>query len=133
VFAFPLSKIRHLRGAAADDLRIVELQPGGELITWPTLDVDLGVPGLIAASFPGSFAARQLGRRGGSATSAAKADAARANGAKGGRPRRAAGEVPTDIKRAETQIAAGRGVAHGKAHALLRKRTLKSKNHASGS
>jgi hypothetical protein len=90
MFGFPLSKIPHLRGASAEQLLEVELGPGGHLVSWPALDMDLSVPGLIAASFPLSFAARQLGRRGGSSTSDAKAEAARANGAKGGRPRRAA-------------------------------------------
>jgi hypothetical protein len=90
LFGFPLSKIRHLRGASPEELRTVETTPGGSGVSWPALDMDLSVPGLIAASFPKSFAARQLGKRGGSATSDAKAEAARANGAKGGRPRRAA-------------------------------------------
>jgi hypothetical protein len=89
-FAFPVSRIRELRGVAPNILRTVGLDPAGDLVMWPDLDVDLSVPGLIAASFPRSTAARQLGRKGGSATSDAKADAARANGAKGGRPRRSA-------------------------------------------
>jgi hypothetical protein len=51
---------------------------------WEALDVDLSIPGLIA----GIFGTRSyMARRAGQATSPAKAAAARANGAKGGRPR----------------------------------------------
>ncbi|PZR07781.1 MAG: DUF2442 domain-containing protein, partial [Azospirillum brasilense] len=51
------------------------------------LDADLSVPGLLAGLFgTRAFMARQAGR----ATSPAKAAAARANGARGGRPRKSA-------------------------------------------
>jgi hypothetical protein len=49
--------------------------------------VDLSIPGLLAGLFgTKSYMARHAGQ----ATSAAKAAAARVNGAKGGRPRKAA-------------------------------------------
>jgi DNA invertase Pin-like site-specific DNA recombinase len=54
---------------------------------WEELDTDLSVAGLLAGLF-GTRA--HLARQAGSATSPAKAAAARANGAKGGRPRRSA-------------------------------------------
>jgi len=51
------------------------------------LDVDLSIPGLLAGLFgTKAYMARHAGR----ATSPAKAAAARANGAKGGRPRKSA-------------------------------------------
>lgn len=56
---------------------------------WDALDTDLSVPGLLVGLFgTKSFMARHAGR----ATSPAKAGAARANGAKGGGPRKAASE-----------------------------------------
>ena len=82
--------IAQLTGANAAQLSAVSLDPSGGLVEWDALDVDLSVPGLLAASVPRSIAARQLGGRGGRSTSDAKASAARSNGAKGGRPRKAA-------------------------------------------
>jgi hypothetical protein len=56
---------------------------------WPALDVDLFVPALLAGVFgTRAWMARELARVGGQARSAAKTKAARANGAKGGRPRK---------------------------------------------
>jgi hypothetical protein len=51
------------------------------------------VPGLLAGLFgTKAYMDRQRAARAGSATAAAKAAAARRNGAKGGRPRKAAGK-----------------------------------------
>ena len=52
---------------------------------WPQLDEDYSVPGLMNGVFG---AAKWLAARAGRGTSEAKAAAARANGAKGGRPRK---------------------------------------------
>jgi hypothetical protein len=49
--------------------------------------VDHFVPGLLNHIFGTSRWMAELGRRGGSSTSATKAAAARANGKKGGRPK----------------------------------------------
>jgi hypothetical protein len=58
---------------------------------WPTLDVDLYVPALVSGIFgTRDWMSKQLARVAGQAKSPAKAAAARANGAKGGRPRKAA-------------------------------------------
>lgn len=48
-------------------------------------------------------AAQSLGRRGGRVTSEAKARAARANGAKGGRPGQKRNPWPTDGRNPETE------------------------------
>lgn len=61
--------------------------PAGTGISWPQLDVDVSVPGLAMEIFGSKTWMRELAKRAGSATSAAKAAAARANGKKGGRPR----------------------------------------------
>ena len=56
---------------------------------WPALDADLYVPALVAGVFgTRDWMAKEWARTAGSATSPTKAAAARANGAKGGRPRR---------------------------------------------
>jgi hypothetical protein len=56
---------------------------------FPTLDADLYLPSLLEG-FLGSrrWMAAQLGKAGGSVTSSAKTAAARANGKRGGRPRK---------------------------------------------
>ncbi|MGV0759679.1 DUF2442 domain-containing protein [Tistrella mobilis] len=87
-FTFPPHLAQGLDGATEDQLAAVEILGKGYGLHWEELDVDLSLPGLMA----GIFGTRTwMARRAGQATSAAKAAAARANGAKGGRPRKAAG------------------------------------------
>jgi hypothetical protein len=84
-FAFPPRLGQGLRAATAEQLAEVEIQ-GGHGLHWEALDVDLSVPGLLAGLFgTKAFMARHAGQT----TSPAKAAAARANGARGGRPRKA--------------------------------------------
>lgn len=86
-FAFPPHLAQGLEQAAGDELAAVEILGNGYGLHWESLDVDLSVPGLLA----GIFGTRShMARRAGQARSAAKAAAARANGAKGGRPRKSA-------------------------------------------
>jgi hypothetical protein len=61
----------------------VEILGTGHGLHWEALDVDLSVPGVLAGLF-GTRA--HMARHAGQATSPAKAAAARANGARGGRP-----------------------------------------------
>jgi hypothetical protein len=86
-FAFPADLAQGLAGACDADLAGIELQRNGYALHWPSLDADLAIPDLMAG-FLGTrtWMARQAGR----ATSEHKANAARRNGAKGGRPRKAA-------------------------------------------
>jgi len=84
-FAFPPRLAQGLEGATDDQLAAVELLGRGYGLHWEELDVDLSLPGLMAGLF-GTKA--WMARRAGQTTSAAKAAAARANGAKGGRPRK---------------------------------------------
>lgn len=90
-FAFPPELAEGLAGASAEDLAQVEVTPSGSGLHWETLEADLSVPGLLAGIFGTRAWMAELGRRGGQASTAAKADAARENGRKGGRPRKAVG------------------------------------------
>jgi len=85
-FTFPPHLAQGLETATDEDLTQVEIIGSGYGLHWEALDADLSVPGLLAGLFgTRTYMARQAGQ----ATSAIKAAAARANGAKGGRPRRA--------------------------------------------
>ena len=86
-FAFPPELAQGLNEASEEDLAAVEVLGLGSGLQWERLDVDLSVAGLLAGLF-GTKA--WLARQGGAAVSPAKAAAARANGAKGGRPRKPA-------------------------------------------
>lgn len=86
-FAFPPRLAQGLETASDDELDAVEILGAGYGLHWEALDVDLSVPGLLAGLFgTKAHMARQAGRT----KSPAKAAAARANGLKGGRPRKQA-------------------------------------------
>ena len=84
-FAFPPHLAQGLEVATDDQLAAVEILGRGHGLHWEALDVDLSLPGLMAGLF-GTKA--WMARRAGQTTSEAKAAASRANGAKGGRPRK---------------------------------------------
>lgn len=88
-FAFPAQLVQDLQGASHDDLADIEVDGLGCDLHWPALDADLYVPSLVAGIFgTREWMAKELARRAGQAKSPAKAAAARANGLKGGRPRK---------------------------------------------
>ena len=86
-FAFPPRLAQGLEHGSAEELADMELSGGGYGIHWPRLDADLTVPGLLNGVFG---TAKWMAAHAGTAKSPAKAAAARRNGAKGGRPRKAA-------------------------------------------
>src|SRR5271154_1704408 len=88
-YAFPARLVQDLRGASDDGLATVEGDGLGFNLHWPALEADLYVPALVSGIFGSrAWMTRELARLAGQATSAAKAAAARSNGAKGGRPRK---------------------------------------------
>jgi Protein of unknown function (DUF2442) len=87
VFGFPTRAIPQLAKVSPDVLATVAITPGGSGLHWEVLDVDLSVPGLLLSSVGHADKVRELARLAGRASTPAKAAAARANGAKGGRPR----------------------------------------------
>lgn len=80
-----------LEQAKPEQLQQIEISPSGMGLHFPAIDADIYVPALLQG-FWGSrrWMAAQLGRAGGSATSAAKSAAARKNGKLGGRGKKAA-------------------------------------------
>ena len=90
-YAVPSDRVQELRGAALDELVDVEIDGAGFNLHWPKLDVDLYVPALVSGLFgTRGWMAGELARIAGRTKSLTKAAAARANGAKGGRPRKVA-------------------------------------------
>lgn len=88
VIGFPYGLLQGLGEAAPEALAAVEVTPSGYGLHWERLDVDLGVPQLMAGVFGTRAWMAELGRRGGQTKSTAKARASRENGKHGGRPRR---------------------------------------------
>jgi hypothetical protein len=90
-YAFPTHLVQDLQAANAAELSQVEVDGKGFDLHFPWLDVDLYVPALVSGIFgTRAWMARELARIAGRKTSPAKAAAARANGARGGRPRKTA-------------------------------------------
>jgi hypothetical protein len=83
-FSFPPALVQGLSGASADELADVRILGRGFGLHWEALDADLTVPGLVDYVFGARKVAARLA---GQVKSPAKSKAARANGAKGGRPR----------------------------------------------
>ena len=85
-FGFPPERVPGLEGASARDLADVRVSPSGDGLHWDDLNVDASLTGLMAGALNlREWAPRFMGQ----ARSEAKAKAARLNGMKGGRPRRA--------------------------------------------
>ena len=88
-FSLPVSLIPELSKASDAALAEVEVGAAGIGLHWERLDVDLSVAGLARLVLGTRTLMQAAGRAGGESRSIAKAEAARANGRKGGRPPRA--------------------------------------------
>jgi hypothetical protein len=86
--SIPRAIVPGLERASASQLEGVVLSRAGDALSWPSLDVDVYIPGLVERAFGSRLFAASTGRRGGRRRSKAKTAAAKANGAKGGRPRK---------------------------------------------
>ncbi|NTJ41657.1 DUF2442 domain-containing protein [Agrobacterium larrymoorei] len=85
-FMVPARSLEGLQEATAQQLAEVELL-GETGLHWESLDVDYSIAGLMSGIF-GTKAFMDVQRRGGQSRSPAKVAASRANGAKGGRPKK---------------------------------------------
>jgi Protein of unknown function (DUF2442) len=83
----PREDLQGLQSATKEQIARVEILGNGTGLHWPALDLDLYVPNLLRRIYGTKSWMTAIGRSGGSAKSAAKKRAARANGLKGGRPR----------------------------------------------
>lgn len=89
IFAFPARRVEELETASDAEIAEVQVAGAGFGLHWTSRDADLTIGGLMNGVFGTRKWMSELARRAGRATSPAKAAAARANGAKGGRPRKA--------------------------------------------
>jgi hypothetical protein len=85
----PIEDVQGMGNARKKQMQNYELLGRGTGISFPDLDVDLYVPALIEGVYGNRSWMAQLGSKGGRAKTTAKRRASRANGAKGGRPRKA--------------------------------------------
>jgi hypothetical protein len=86
--SIPRNLVPGLEKASETKTASIVVSPSGDALSWPSLDVDVYVPGLVERAFGTRLFAASTGRLGGRRRSKAKAAAAKANGAKGGRPRK---------------------------------------------
>jgi len=84
----PRRFVQGLRGATPEQLGQIDIEGPGTGLVWPALGIAHYVPGLVAGLFGTRQWMAEIGRRGGKRRTKAKALAARANGARGGRPRK---------------------------------------------
>jgi hypothetical protein len=88
--AVPRELLQGLKSADPRDVCQIEILGPGSTLHWEALDVDHGLASLLKGVFGNRRWMSEIGRRGGAVRSAAKRAAARRNGRKGGRPRKAA-------------------------------------------
>lgn len=87
--SFPARQLKSLAGATDEQLADLRIMSRGAALFFDSLDVQMTTIALLQLVFKlRSWA--ELGQRGGQIKSAAKVAAARANGTKGGRPRKQA-------------------------------------------
>jgi hypothetical protein len=61
----PRKMVPDLEEASATALGLISISPAGDALPWPSLDVDVYVPGLVELAFGTRLFARATGQRGG--------------------------------------------------------------------
>jgi len=84
----PREDLQGLQHATREQVAQVRILGKGTGLHWPALGVDLYVPALLRGIYGTRQWMSQIGRSGGTKTSATKRRTSRLNGTKGGRPRR---------------------------------------------
>lgn len=84
----PRKLMQGLESATPAQIAKVKVEDFGSALHWGAIDIDHYVPALIEGVFGNRRWMSEIGKQGGSKRSSAKTSAARANGRKGGRPKR---------------------------------------------
>ena len=88
IFSFLPSMIEAIAQLSYEMLATVELTPSGKGLRWDEPDIDLSIQGLLLGIFGSEVWMREIASKGGKSTSEKKKAASRANGKKGGRPKK---------------------------------------------
>ncbi|MGL6342266.1 MAG: DUF2442 domain-containing protein [Waterburya sp.] len=87
-FSFLTDSIEAISSLSPEILATVKLTPSGKGLRWDEPDIDLSIQGLLLGILGSNVWMKQIASKGGSSTSEKKKAASRANGQKGGRPRK---------------------------------------------
>ena len=87
-FSFLARSVEAIATLPSEILATVELTASGKGLRWDKPDIDLSIQGLLLGIFGSNVWMKQIAGKGGSSTSEKKKAASRANGAKGGRPKK---------------------------------------------
>ena len=87
-FSFLTDSLETISALSPKILATVKLTPSGKGLRWDEPDIDLSIQGLLLGIFGSSVWMKQIAIKGGSSTSEKKKAASRANGHKGGRPKK---------------------------------------------
>ena len=95
----PRENLQGLSHATRKQIANIEILGKGTALRWPDLDLDYYVPALLNQIYGTRRWMAEIGRKGGAVVSRAKRKASRANGLKGGRPRKQLARI-TEIETA---------------------------------
>ena len=87
-FSFLARSVEAIATLPDSILATVELTPSGKGLRWDEPDIDLSIQGLLLGIFGSNMWMKEIAAKGGSSTSEKKKAASRANGLKGGRPKK---------------------------------------------
>ncbi len=87
-FSFLPESVEAIATLPSEVLATVELTPSGKGLRWDEPDIDLSIQGLLLGIFGSNVWMKEIASKGGQSTSEKKKAASRANGKKGGRPRK---------------------------------------------
>ena len=88
IFSFLAESVEAIATLSPEILATVELTPSGKGLRWDRPDIDLSIQGLLLGIFGSKVWMKQIATLGGKSTSEKKKAASRANGKKGGRPKK---------------------------------------------
>ena len=88
IFSFLASSVEAIANLSPKVLATVELTPSGKGLRWDEPDIDLSIQGLLLGILGSKIWMQEIAAKGGKSTSEKKKAASRANGKKGGRPKK---------------------------------------------
>lgn len=88
IFSFMAESVEAIAMLSSETLVTVELTPSGKGLRWDEPDIDLSIQGLLLGIFGSNLWMKKIAAQGGHSTSEKKKAASRANGKKGGRPKK---------------------------------------------